>query len=172
MHAPIPLLKRHVILDLGGDWHFKVDAEDVGEAEGWFIPGTVRDRQIPVPAPWQFVYDDLRHYVGAAWYERSFSVSEAHRDRRIAVVFIAVDYAAKVWVNGTVVGEHVGGYSPFALDISEQVRFGQENTLTVKVTDLERKHDHGECDGSGVGGLQREQPLERTHQWDLAGCVG
>ena len=163
MHAPIPLLKRHVILDLGGDWHFKVDAEDVGEAEGWFIPGAVRDRQIPVPAPWQFVYDDLRHYVGAAWYERNFSVSEAHRDRRVAVVFIAVDYAAKVWVNGTVVGEHVGGYSPFALDISEQVRFGQENTLTVKVTDLEwvdfNENNHWNVH---ISGIWRDVWLEET----------
>ncbi len=153
-NPPIPLLKRHVILNLGGDWHLKMDPEDVGEAEGWFKPGAVRGRRIPVPAPWQFVFEDLRHYIGSVWYERSFTIPEKYKDRRIAVVFVSVDYQAKVWVNGEPVGQHVGGYSPFALDISAQVRGGQENTITVNVTDQEwvdfNENNHWNVHISGI----------------------
>ena len=92
----VPLLSRSRILNLNGTWHFRLDPDDVGENDGWFRPGTVRDRTIPVPAPWQFVFEELRDYDGEAWYERTFTIPEQYRGRRIVVVFGAVDYSAKV----------------------------------------------------------------------------
>ncbi len=49
--------------------------------------------------------------------------------------FGAIDWNAKVWVNGRFVGEHDGGYTPFSLDISRYVRPGQTATLTVRAWD-------------------------------------
>ncbi|HEX2514658.1 MAG TPA: hypothetical protein VH257_08120, partial [Chloroflexota bacterium] len=51
------------------------------------------------------------------------------------VCFGAVDWSAKVWVNGRFVGEHAGGYTPFALDVSRYVRPGRAATLTVRAWD-------------------------------------
>ena len=49
--------------------------------------------------------------------------------------FGAVDWSAKVWVDGKFVGEHYGGYTPFDLDLSQYVRPGKPATLTVRVWD-------------------------------------
>ena len=40
-----------------------------------------------------------------------------------------------MWVNGRFAGEHAGGYTPFALDISRYVRPGRAATLTVRAWD-------------------------------------
>ena len=60
--------------------------------------------------------------------------------------FGAVDWSAKVWINGRFVGEHVGGYTPFELDISRYVRPGKPATLTVRVYDA--------CDADTLLGKQ------------------
>ena len=49
--------------------------------------------------------------------------------------FGAVDWNAKVWVNGRFVAEHDGGYTPFDLDLSSYVLPGQPAALTVRVWD-------------------------------------
>ncbi len=51
--------------------------------------------------------------------------------------FGAVDYEATVWVNGLLAGRHRGGYSPFAFEISDMVRDG-ENELLVRARDETR----------------------------------
>ena len=63
--------------------------------------------------------------------------------------FGAVDWSAKVWVNGRFVGEHVGGYTPFELDISRYVRPGKPATLTVRVWDA--------CDADTPLGKQTDE---------------
>lgn len=61
--------------------------------------------------------------AGVRWRKRPF------------LCFGAVDWRAKVWVNGRFVAEHSGGYTPFALDLSQYVRPGRAATLTVRVYD-------------------------------------
>ncbi len=63
--------------------------------------------------------------------------------------FGAVDWHARVWVNGRFVGEHEGGYTPFDLDLSEYVRPGRPATLTVRVWDA--------CDADTPLGKQTER---------------
>ena len=52
------------------------------------------------------------------WYRRTFSVPQEMQGRRILLRFGAVDYACDVYVNGKKAGSHVGGYTPFALDVT------------------------------------------------------
>ena len=64
--------------------------------------------------------------------------------------FGAVDWNAKVWVNGRFAIEHEGGYTPFTVDLSNYVRPGVPTTLTVRVADY--------CDA--------DQPLgKQTDDW-------
>ncbi|MGH2355892.1 MAG: sugar-binding domain-containing protein, partial [Chloroflexota bacterium] len=49
--------------------------------------------------------------------------------------FGAVDWHARVWVNGRFAAEHAGGYTPFAVDLSRYLRPGRPATLTVRVRD-------------------------------------
>ena len=132
----ITILNREKIFNLEGQWRFRADPKNVGEAEKWFQSG-VKDRLSIVPSTWQVVFEDLREYVGSGWYEREFIVSSKYRGRRIAAVFCAANYYTKVWVNGHLAGEHEGGYIPFDVDLTSWVKFDEPNTITVKINDPE-----------------------------------
>ena len=134
--ARAAVLDRHVITRLEGQWYFQPDPKDVGESEGWANPGRVRERTIPVPTSWQVVFEDLRRYVGTAWYEREFSIPADVRGRRVAIQFMGVDWGAKFFVNGKPAGQHEGAFEPFAVDITDLVNYGEKNTLTIKVWDF------------------------------------
>ena len=51
-------------------------------------------------------------------YSREFVVNSDWKGKRIRLVFEAVDYEAKVMVNGREVGSHQGGYDSFSFDIT------------------------------------------------------
>lgn len=117
---------------LAGVWRFKTDPKDVGEAEGW-TKGLKDFRLIPVPSSWNDIFDDVRNYVGSAWYETDFRVDKGWAGQRIHLRFGSVNYTAKVWVNGQPVGDHVGGHLPFVFDITDAVSPDGDNVLTVLV---------------------------------------
>lgn len=54
---------------------------------------------------------------------------------RLLLHFGAVDWEAKVFVNGNAVGEHRGGFDAFSFDITDRVKPGIENELVVAVFD-------------------------------------
>jgi beta-galactosidase/beta-glucuronidase len=75
------------------------------------------------------------------WYRRSFDAPHVPTEGRLLLHFGAVDQSCTVWVNGREVGSHTGGYLPFTLDMTEQVRDGQ-NLLEVRVRDLSETGVH------------------------------
>ncbi|MBW8860270.1 MAG: beta galactosidase jelly roll domain-containing protein, partial [Caulobacter sp.] len=117
---------------LASTWRFRADPKDVGEAEGW-QKGLKDFRLIPVPASWNDIFDDVRNYVGSAWYETDFRVDKGWAGQRIHLRFGSVNYTAKVWLNGRLLGDHVGGHLPFAFDITDAVSLDGDNVLTVLV---------------------------------------
>ncbi|KQY32973.1 hypothetical protein ASD21_22080 [Caulobacter sp. Root1455] len=90
---------------LAATWRFRPDPKDVGEAEGW-QKGLKDFRLIPVPASWNDIFDDVRNYVGSAWYETDFRVDKGWAGQRIHLRFGSVNYTAKVWLNGKLLGGH------------------------------------------------------------------
>lgn len=69
----------------------------------------------------------------ALWYHRTFEL-ESLQDERLLLNFEAVDYLCEVFVNGTSVGTHQGGNTPFTLDITQATKAGA-NELVVRVED-------------------------------------
>ncbi|UCF43033.1 MAG: glycoside hydrolase family 2 [Planctomycetota bacterium] len=69
----------------------------------------------------------------AAGYRRQFTLPQDWKGRRIKLRCDAIYSDAKVWVNGLEAGQHVGGFTPFELDISELVEFGRDNTIAIAV---------------------------------------
>jgi hypothetical protein len=116
-------------LSLDGLWdfHFCGDARiELEEVPEW-LPCTV-------PAPWQAQFADLRLRNGRAWYRRRFQVPEdAWAGGAVALCFGAVNHHAQVYVNGTLVGEHEGGWLPFETDIAAVLR-PRLNEVAVHVT--------------------------------------
>ena len=119
---------------LDGRWRFRLDREQCDEEEGWFTR-TLEGRFSSVPGAWQYVFDDLHETTGVGWYQREFKLDAQLRGRRIAVVFMGVNYRARVWVNGQLAGSHEGGQLPFSLEITHLVRWDRPNQLTVRAED-------------------------------------
>ncbi|RKP49867.1 beta-galactosidase [Cohnella endophytica] len=86
------------------------------------------------------------HYFGEAeyqfvsWYRRPFGVPAEWRGRRLIVEFDGVMSVAEVFVNGIPVGGHLGGYTSFAIDITDAAEIGERNVLAVRV-DSTRQED-------------------------------
>lgn len=120
------------LLDLSGVWDFQIDPGEVGEAEGWFN-GLADARPMAVPASWNDLYDDIRDYLGMAWYLTESYIPAGWQGQRVMLRVGSANYAAKVWVNGQLAGGHEGGHLPFEFDISGLVRWDAPNTIAVQV---------------------------------------
>lgn len=72
-----------------------------------------------------------RNYQGVAWYRKEFSNEKINLEGKVFLYFEAVMGVAKVWVNGTQVAEHYGGYLPFAADISSLLNKNGKNIVAV-----------------------------------------
>ena len=105
------------------------------DGEWEFIAQHGESRRARVPGSWQEQFPDLRDYSGGAMYRTTFTVPDTCTGNVVLLRFGAVDYFARVSVNGQVVGEHEGGYTPFELDITRAARIGHENALEVSVVD-------------------------------------
>jgi beta-galactosidase/beta-glucuronidase len=140
---PRPQLIRPRWTDLSGPWGFAHDDADEGETLGWHRR-PVADRTITVPfppeSPASGVADTGFHPV--VWYSRPLTRDELRTAglgpdaTRLLVHFGAVDYRAKVWLNGVLLGEHEGGHTPFTLDATDAVDDGAaEQLLVVRAED-------------------------------------
>jgi beta-glucuronidase len=70
---------------------------------------------------------------GGIYYRRHFTVPAQWQGRVVRLMALAIDYVADVWVNGTWVGCHEGGYAPFALDLSAALVYGGDNVIAIRV---------------------------------------
>lgn len=120
------------VLDLSGFWAFQLDPEEIGERSGWFN-GLPAPRMIAVPGSWNEQFQDTRDYLGLAWYLRETYIPRGWRGQRIFLRVGSANYAAKVWINGTFLGEHQGGHLPFAFEITDWVRWGDPNVIAIAV---------------------------------------
>jgi len=74
----------------------------------------------------------MRNYQGPAWYRKSFKVPKEAIGQKLVVYFEAVMGKSIVWVNGKKVAEHLGGYLPFAAEISGVLNSdGSDNIIAV-----------------------------------------
>jgi hypothetical protein len=137
---PEPMAVRAHWANLNGKWDFRFDAMDRGREEKWFAPGAAGfDRTIVVPFGWESELSGIHKPTGApkvGWYRRSFEVpKDFPKEERVWLRFGAVDYRADVWVNGTHVAEHEGGYSPFEADVTDALKKDGPNVVVVRAFD-------------------------------------
>ena len=97
------------------------------------VPGTVEEHywgEIGGSIP-----DTGGDYVGISWWSKSFFMDPQQEGQRITLWFESVNLRAEVFVNGKLLGYDIIGNTPFEVNISEAVRFGEENRLDVRITD-------------------------------------
>jgi len=121
-------------IDLNGEWSFRIDRNDQGERQVWHASGLKEAMRIEVPHIWQREKEYVK-YCGAAWYEKQFEIGNLPSGKRVHLLFGAVDFQARVWLNGVYLGEHEGGFTPFEFDATDALHPGKDNRLTVRVYD-------------------------------------
>lgn len=135
---PTPQFARSQWLDLGGPWGFTYDDACRGIDENWQAREDVYTRTIQVPfppeAPASGIGDPAFHPI--VWYRRVFQVPDDYAGKRLLLHCGAVDYRARVWVNGQLVGMHEGGQTPFTMDITPVLRSQDEQVIVIRAEDL------------------------------------
>ena len=71
----------------------------------------------------------------ACWYRRTLEPIAARPTERVILHFGAVDYEAAVWIDDKLVAEHQGGYTPFEIDITEDLAEPRPHLLTVRAAE-------------------------------------
>jgi beta-glucuronidase len=167
-------------LDLCGPWRAIVDPYEAGYLDYRYRPykdggmGANKKPQSPgeiveynfdtagelmVPGDWNTQRPELLFYEGSIWYKKDFDYAR-QPGRRVFVWFGAANYRAMVFLNGTKLGEHVGGFTPFQFEITGLVR-DKGNFLIVKV-DNQRQREAVPTlmtDWWNYGGLTRDVRL-------------
>lgn len=132
---PRPRVQRAEWTDLNGQWQFAYDDADAGLRERWQDDARRFDRTITVPFPPESEMSGINDtgFHPVLWYRRTFSASAAP-GTRLLLHFGAVDYRARVWVNGDLVATHEGGHTPFTADITASLKSG-EQVVVVRAED-------------------------------------
>jgi beta-glucuronidase len=164
------------IESLDGPWRMTLDLFDEGLRQRWFALdetppsqwATPRDYEIeagewvPVPSCWNTLKPEWTYFEGGAWYTRWFDWTPGPDGERAVLCFGAANYAALVFLNGDHVGGHVGGSTPFSIEVTQHLKPGR-NRLQVYVENR-RKADRipmHHIDWFNDGGLYREVSLVR-----------
>ncbi len=84
-----------------------------------------------IPSDWNTQDEKLFFYEGSVWFKKDFNYTKKP-GQKTYVYFGAVNYDAKVYLNGEKIGEHIGGYTPFNFDITDKVNDG-DNFIVVRV---------------------------------------
>ncbi|MDD3253596.1 MAG: beta-glucuronidase [Lachnospiraceae bacterium] len=120
------------VVSMNGMWKFQFDSESTGIASDW-ENGLPESVSMPVPSSFcdLFTDKDSREYTGDFWYETDFFVPGEWMGNEVLIRFGSATHKARVFVNGLEVGQHVGGFLPFNVRVTEIVRYNQYNKLTV-----------------------------------------
>ena len=152
-------------IDLSGKWSFQPDRKNEGESAEWFAEDhDVKSwRSVDVPVAFDNCGPDMDHYTGVGWFRKDVIVPDSFRGRRVVLYFEGINYNAKVWVNGKLVGENHDAFLPFTLPINDAVNIGAENKIAVRVDNLRTRGQFPLFEGwYGQGGFLREAYLMAT----------
>src|SRR5918996_2543639 len=101
--------------------------------EDWsFAFGDGDSAHVDLPHTWngEDAFTEQTSYRrGVGWYRKQLALSSALQGKRIFLYFEGANQVVDVFVNGDSVGRHVGGYTAFAFDITNRVRFDSANAL-------------------------------------------
>ncbi len=124
--------------NLNGEWEFEIDWGKSGKERNFQNRESLNDKIIvPFVPESKLSGIGITDFMESVWYRRTFTVENLAEKERVLLHFGAVDNYATVWVNGTKAGDHRGGYTPFAFDVTSLLKEG-ENVLVVHAEDNTR----------------------------------
>ena len=160
--APAQTAAARIVLPINRKWRFRSTASAAARERDFddsqFANVTVPHTNLRVP--WHSF--DEKSYEFVSVYRRRFRLPAEARGRRVFVDFEGVMTASTVWLNGVLLGEYKGGFTPFSFELTPHVDFDRENVLAVEVDSSERPDIPpfgNEVDYLTFGGIYREVSL-------------
>jgi beta-glucuronidase len=162
----IATVSGRTAISLDGTWSTIVDPYETGVGSRFYENAKPKSKsdlveydfdhspKLRVPGDWNTQRESLLLYEGVIWYQRYFSYQKRAHTRSF-LYFGAANYRARVWLNGSKLGEHEGGFTPFDFEVTDRIADG-ENSVVVEVDDTRRP--------DGVPGL-------RTDWWNYGGLT-
>ncbi len=161
-----------VSVELDGEWGFVKGHEDKTERPDF---SRTAWEQITIPHSWNArdIFDQRNimdkldimemYHRGIGWYRKTFELDASWDGQRIELSFLGANQVTDVWLNGTYLGQNIGGYLGFDFDVTEHVEWFSTNELVVKV-DNRFSYDipPHTADFNFYGGLYREVFLNVT----------
>ena len=163
-----------LVLNMNQDWQFFRPGSTAAS------PGSVSSKGADVSAPADAQWEPVtlphsvrleprdvsggRNYQGVCWYKRELPAQPEWKGRVVYLKFQGAMQVAEVWLNGVHRITHFGGYIPFTIDISKDIRFDQPNILTVRLDNSDNPEvppgkPQSELDFCYFGGLYRSVDL-------------
>src|ERR1035438_6151877 len=156
---------------LNRNWLFAASAtpasHEAGFDESKFSRVTLPHTNVELP--WHSFDDQAYEFVSV--YRRHFHAQPMWNGKRVFVDFGGVMTAAKVTINGHRFEEYRGGYTPFAFELTEHLKYGADNLLAVEVDSTERADIPpfgGSIDYLTFGGIYRDVELRVVPKTHLA----
>jgi beta-glucuronidase len=158
-------------ISLDGTWNTIIDPYESGIPSRYYEPPKPKNKseliefdfdhspKLHVPGDWNTQRDSLLFYEGPLWYQRQFTYKKRAHTRTF-LYFGAANYFSRVWLNGTKLGEHTGGFTPFNFEVTNEITDG-DNSVVVEVDNT--RHADGvpssHTDWWNYGGLTRSVKL-------------
>jgi len=135
---PRPQFVRDEWLNLNGEWEFEYDDSNVGLSNKWYGSKSFSKR-IQVPFCYQSELSGIgeTEFHDIVWYRKQVALPETFQGKNVLLHFGAVDYSAKVWVNGKLIAAHEGGHTPFSANITDVLEPGS-NAIVVRAQDYSK----------------------------------
>ena len=114
----------------------KIPFNDYWNFHGQSVTGMPIDEMVTLPHSWNQTdaQEGILYYRGKGTYVKNFDVEKAWENHRIFIRFEGVNITALVTINNQELGEHKGGYAAFCYEITDQLIYGQKNTIEVTVS--------------------------------------
>ena len=134
---PNPNFYRNNYIILNGEWDFDFDFGNSGLDRKLYNADTELSRKINVPfcPESQLSGIGYKDFIPAVWYKKIVNITkEQLSEGKAFIIFGAVDFHSKVFVNGELAGEHFGGYTSIRVDATRFLNEG-DNVITVYAED-------------------------------------
>lgn len=138
------------------DWHFSLDeaadapAVPAFDDSAWEV--------VTLPHTWN-AFDggagNRHYYRGTGWYRTHFTLPAGAAGKRVLLEFDAASRIAGVYVNGRLLGTHIGGFARFRFDATDAVNFSGDNLVAVRVNNATNDYIPRNGDFTVFGGLYR-----------------
>ena len=159
---------ERIVYTLNDGWYFRKGELPVGSLDN---PATEKTL-VNIPHTWNNLDGDDEtpgFYRGKVWYWRTIPIDASLSGKEVYLRFEGANQECEVFVNGTPVGKHIGGYTRFSFNITPYLEFGKANKIAIQ---LDNAYNAAipplSADFTFYGGIYRDVFLEALNPIHLS----